>query len=74
MLRGEKKDRYFPICHVFLSSHLYESNVCCTTRLSYRATGADVDADAMTDVDDEAKMDGDESYVDGDDADGKELA
>ena len=58
----------------FKSTHLYESSVCCTTRLPYCATDADVDVDAMTDVDDEATMNGDESDVDGDDADGKELA
>ena len=58
----------------FQSTHLYESNVYCTTRLPCRATDADVDADAMTNVDDAATKDGDDSDVDGDDADGKVLA
>ena len=73
LFRGEIV-RNFSICYVFSSTHLYESNVCCTTRLPCRATDADVDADAMTDVEDEAMEDGDDRDVDGDDADGKVLA
>ena len=71
---SRKTVRYFPICSVFQSTRLYESSVYCTTRLPCRATDADVDADAMTDVDDEATHDGDDSDVDGDDTDGKVLA